>query len=270
MHRFQKVSIAFVVLGILAPQLVRAEAPIEGGKVFAGPEGVRVEVVLLKPKADNKAIVSVKGSDSEFDGIAQLVDVTNNGNDYTTLFHGRKYAVLVARENWGYRQYALSVPGKRDGLRVAYDEEATKKLKAEDVYALYKKQEGDGTLAALQKFDRKGEEAKHEKQLAELVDRMNAACGAKVVAKIAWASIPDDAVKSLSISSYCGSVLDSARDLCASKAGKDAVSKKVTAYSCQFGTALDLSLKDSTLTYTTFKDAPNQRDFTKAALEKKL
>lgn len=270
MHRFQKVSIAFVVLGILAPQLARADAPIEAGKVYTGAEGVRVAVVPLKPKSDNRAIVSVSGTDSEFDGVAQLVEVVNSGNDFTTLFHGRKYAVLVARENWGYRQYSLSVPGKRDGLRVSYDEEATKKLKADDVYALYKKQEGDGTLAALQKFDRKGEEAKQEKQLAESVDKMNAACGAKVAAKIAWASVPDDAVKSLSISGYCSSVLDSARDLCASKAGKDAVSKKVTTYNCQFGTALDLTLKDSTLTYTTFKDAPNQGDFTKAALEKKL
>ncbi len=188
--------------------------------MFSGDEGIRVVVVPLKPASDNKAIVSISGTGSEFDGKAQLCEVlsSSTGTDYKTTWQGRVFTVLVVREQWGTKEYRLGVPGKRDSLRLRFNDKATQELKAEDVYALHIKQSKDGTLATMQKFDRKAAEDKQETQLGEKLERLNKACESKISVKVNWPSITDDVLKSTSIASYCGNVLDGLRGLCSSKA----------------------------------------------------
>lgn len=260
-------------LGLVLALPVLAESPVESGKVFSGDEGIRVVVVPLKPASDKKAIVSVSGTQSEFDGKAQLCEVVSAGGsdtDYKTTWQGRPFTLLVVREQYGSKEYRLGVPGKRDSLRVSFNDKATQELKAEEVYALHLKQSKDGTLAAMQKFDRKAAEGKQEAQLGEKLERLNKACETKLSIKVNWSSITDDVLKSTSIASYCGNVLDGLRGLCSSKVGKETVAKKVASVDCQFGAALDVTLKGTALTLTTAKDAPNQEDFIKTSLEKKL
>lgn len=256
-------------MGLVLSPRVGAESPVENGKVLSGADGVRVAIIPVKPRSDGKALVSVSGTDSEFDGIAQLAEVEPRATGYTTQVRGRAFTIVGVRENRGNREYLLNLPGRRDGIRVSYDEKATQELSADEMYALYKKQEASGALARLRNFDRKSEEVTQEKQLADAIAKMNATCGATVVANIAWSSIPDEVLKTVSISSSCGTVIHSARGLCEWKAGRDAI-HQVSTINCQFGAVLDLKLQDNTLTYTTFKAAPNQADFTKSALEQTL
>src|SRR5512132_4125274 len=71
-----------------------AESPIEPGKVFVGAEGLTVAIVPLRPKTDNKVLIQITGSGSEFDGkvIPHTVKVMGERNtNFETKWHGRNW-----------------------------------------------------------------------------------------------------------------------------------------------------------------------------------
>lgn len=269
-----------LTLTVLSAPLARAasaEPQLEAGKLFKGPEGLRVEVYPVKAAADAKekeALVRVTGSGTEFDGKVlphKYKEWDDKRSDYATTRRGRGWATLTSRPNWGYGKfYQVHLPGKRDGIDVAYDEAGTKELKPADVLAALKKQRSDGSLDAFMKFDRKKEEGETVAELEKTVQDTNKACGTKVTAKIDWATVTDEDVKSLSIASFCGGALEAMESLCSSKVAKDAITAKVAAVECRFGDKLGAELKDKTLRWTTSKDAANQEAFAKSYLEKNL
>lgn len=246
-----------------------AEGPFESGKVYRGPEGLEVAVVPLSPRADGKALVQVTASGTELDGKAFLVAVEERGDsaDYRGKLHGRSWNLLYARRG----RWEVSVPGRRDGVAVGWDEKRTRELKSEEVYQRWKKQSADGTLAAIERFDRPAETARVEKQLAETADAFRKACDTKAAVKIDWAGISDEVLMQYSVSSYCGEVLSAMGSICDSKAGKRAVATSVKEVVCRFGAALGLEVgKGGTLTWTTATDSSNLGDYARAHLESDL
>ncbi len=249
-----------------------AGAPVEGGKVYSGPEGIRVSVVDLAPRSGNQAVVLVQGSGSELDGKALLHEVRGQGDrvDYRTQLHGRDFVTIAVRSSWGARAFTLAVPGRRDDVHISYDEKLSKELEAEKVHALHQKQAKDGTLRALQAFDRRGEEARHEKDFGAALESMNKACGTRVTGSIGWKSISDELMKHFSISSYCANPVSALERLCGSGEAKRVIRQKVKQVSCRFGPTLELEVKDGTVRWTTEQDAPNQEEFAAKHFEKNL
>ncbi|WPB81017.1 hypothetical protein KYC5002_18015 [Archangium violaceum] len=254
----------FIAVGVLSSVPAQAAAPVEAGKVFSGKEGELVAVVPLSPVESKKALLRVQGTGSELDGKALPYDVRESGDYvyYTTEIRGRSFSTLIARPaSGGTRSYTLNLPGKRDGISVSYDDDRTKALKGEEVYALHQKQKADGTLTKLMAFDRKAEVAEAEASLAEPVKSMNAKCGTSVKVAIDWNSISDELLKSYSIASYCESPFDALETLCATPEGKKAVLAHVKDVSCRFGDALKLEVQAGRVAWTTAKDASNQETF---------
>lgn len=251
------------------------ESPVEAGKVFVGDEGLAVAIVPLKPRAKNEVLVQVTGSGSDLDGkvIPHKVNVMGERKtNFETTWHGRGWVTIAVRESWwDARAYSLYLPGKRGEPKVRYDEKRTAALKAEDVYAAFKKQEADGTLKAFTAFDRKAETAAQDKQLAELAAGVATACGAKLAVKVDWASITDEDVKTYSIASYCGEPLETMSRMCGqSNEAKKAISAKVKSFTCTLGKAMKLDLAGTTVQWTTARDASNVGEFAQKALEQKL
>jgi hypothetical protein len=245
---------------------------VESGKVFSGPEGEQVAVILLSPVESMKALLQVQGTGSELDGKVLPYEVHESGYDvrYTTQRRGRDYSTLVVSARDGRRTYSLYVPNRRDGITVSFDDARTKALKAEEVYALHQKQQADGTLTRLMAFDRKGETAGVERTLAETVKSLNAACGTSVTATIDWSSVSDELLKTYSISSYCESPLEALSKLCATAEGKKAVQAQAREFTCRFGDAVKLEVQAGRVSWTTAKDAANQEEFATKYLEENL
>ncbi len=254
----------FIAVGVLCAVPARAAAPVEAGKVFSGREGEQVAVVPLTPVESKKVLLQVQGTGSELDGKVLPHEVSESGAYvyYSTELRGRSFSTLVVRSSGGgYRSYTLNLPGQRDGITVTFDENRTKALKGEQVYALHQKQKADGTLTKMMAFDRKAETAETETSLAEPVKSMNAACGTSVAVAIDWNSIPDELLKSYSISSFCESPVTALEKLCASAEGKKAIQAQVKEVSCRFGDALKLEVQAGKVAWTTEKDAANQEEF---------
>jgi hypothetical protein len=255
---------------VLVAGVARADNPVGTGKVFAGPEGLTVTIVPLKPPVDGKVLVQFAGSGTVLDGkvIPHTVETVDAGKtNYGTTYHGRDWITIAVRDG----VYSLALPGRRDGPKVRFDDKRTASLKPDDLYAAYKKQEADGTLKALAAFDRKGETAQQEKALQEIVDGFAKACGAKPAVKIDWASMTDADIRELSIASYCGDPLDRMRQMCDdSREARQAIAGSVKSFACTMGKSMQLDLAGTTLTWTTSRSATNMGDFTRSNLEKKF
>lgn len=265
--------VAVIVAVALGATQALAAAPVEAGKVYSGSEGEEAAVVPLSPRSEGKFLIRVKGTGSEFDGKVfpyEIIDESSGSTTrvrYSTEWRGRGYSALHQRNS----SYELYVPGRQQSIKLAYDEKRTAALKPEEVYAQHQKQTADGTLQKLMAFDRKGEQAYHDKAYAEVLKDLNTTCGTQVSAAIDWSSVNDEQLKELSISGYCESPLEALKDLCAvSNIAKQTVKEKVKGLSCRFGPALEPKLEAGRVIWTTNKDASNQEQFATGFFKKNL
>jgi len=264
-----------IAVGVLSGASALAGAPVGTGKVYSGPEGESVAVIPLTtqgPKGEKQVLLSVQGTDSEFDGkpMLHVANEQSKGVDYITQYKGEDFYTLVVRESYGAKKYELWVPSRPKAVIVSFDDKRTQALKAEDAYGQYEKLRKDGTLAKLAAFSRKEREAGQQQGFTELVKSMNEACGTQVTATIDWKSISDELIKKYSISSYCGNPLEALRRLCGSPVGKRVISAKVKKFSCQFGPELKLEVNAGAVSFTTQQDAANQEEYATKFFEQNL
>jgi hypothetical protein len=271
----RSILVTVIAVGVLYGTSARAGAPVGAGKVYSGPEGETVAVIPLTtqgPKGEKQALLSVQGTDSEFDGkpLLHTINEHNKGINYITQYKGEDYYTLQMREHAGSKKYELWVPGRSKALIVAFDEKRSQALKAADIYEQHEKLKKDGTLTRLAAFSRQEREAQQQAGFTEVVKEMNAACGTSVTATIDWKSVTDDIIKKYSIPSYCGNPLEALQKLCASKVGKRVISAKVKSFSCQFGPELKLEVKEGAVSFITQQDASNQEEYATKFFEKNL
>ncbi|AGC48017.1 hypothetical protein MYSTI_06744 [Myxococcus stipitatus DSM 14675] len=238
-------------------------APVEDGKVYVGREGEEVAVVPLTPRSSKKFLLRVKGTGSDLDGkvlpyvLKDWSSSSTEQHNYTTQWHGRGYTVLHMRNS----HYELYVPGRSKEIDVSFDEKRTKALESDEVYEQHQKQQADGTLEKLMAFDRKGEMARHDKDYAESLLEANNACGTSVAANIDWASVTDEQLKDLSISSFCEAPLKSMVELCkVSTIAKQTFKARVKQVSCRFADSPAPKLDADRVIWTTSRDASNQQE----------
>ncbi|HWN68312.1 MAG TPA: hypothetical protein VNM90_11790, partial [Haliangium sp.] len=244
-------------------------ALIARGMVFHGGEGVRVELIELK--ADNAALIQVTGTRSEVEGKVLEHRIREEGERmyYTTQIYGRDQNTLVREKSryGGDPSWNLYVRGSDiSGMQVGYDQKASNELDTVALYRKYEDQRADGTLAALERFDRKREQRDEEASLAEAQKLTRDACKADVAVSIDWSTIDDETLKDLSISGYCEPGLDAMRQLCESEAARAYVAASVKKYQCQFGGEMKLAVADQTMTWTTSREGVNMDDFARKAL----
>ncbi len=257
-------TILILALGMLCSAPAWAQ-----NKVYAGPEGESVAVIPLTGKAAEEGaqyLLFVQGTGSEFDGKAlpHTLNEWNRNADYTTQYRGEGFNTLIMRDSRGSRRYDLYVPGRRDAIRVSFDEKRTQALKPEEIISLYQKHKADGSLAKLAAFNRPERESGHVQRLAEELKAANAACGTQITAAVDWKSVSDEVLKRYSISSYCANPLDALRRLCESPVARKFIQPRVKQLTCQFGPEMKLTLDaQGVMRWITDVDAGNQDEFAK-------
>jgi hypothetical protein len=265
-----------IAVGVLCGTSASAADPFKDGKVYAGPDGVTVDVVPLVAKGSDgnpQVIIHVQGTGTAFDGKAMLhsVNETDKGANYITQYKGEDFYTLIMRSGWGgSKNYELWVPERREAISVGLDEKRSKKLDSEDVYDLYEDQKKDGTLGRMAAFDRKDREVYYNQELAQTAKSLNDTCGTQVKASIDWKSVSDDLLKKYSVASYCGAPLEALRRLCDTPGAKKIIQAKAKSLSCQFGSELKLDVQGGAVRWTTAPEASNQEEFATTYFEKNL
>jgi hypothetical protein len=236
----------------------------EGGKVYSGDEGVQAAIVFLRPRSDAKALVQISGTNGVFDGKARLHRVSDEGSrtNYIGRYRGRDFYTVQVRNG----QYQLWTPERNEAIALKYDEAKSKALDAEAVFAAYRKQTQDGSLAALERFDREQRIKDAEKRLGESAAETNKACGGKLAVSVDWSSVSDELLGSLSIPSFCGAPLTVMRSLCESAAGRAELAT-VRKLDCRFAADLALERKGDVLAWSTANEGANQEELVRTQLE---
>jgi len=266
---------------ILPPAFLAAAFAVAPFAAFAAPElaphpaafqAAKGVTIIVAPTADDKAaLIRVQGVNLPIDNVVFLADKSVNG-ERTVLsitYDGRSFGMIVNNESdsyWSYGTRAFLPGGNvRDGIPIAYDEEAARKVDLKALADAYDGQVKNGVQDKLARFDRDRAQARGEAGAKEADEMAARDCGVAVKTTIDWTSINDDQMKRLSIGSFCGTVADAARRLCSdSSTNKEQFKTWLGGHStitCAFGDSLKLSVDGGTIVFKTTESAPNQSDF---------
>jgi len=242
-------------------------------KVYKGREGLIVTLVPLMPKDSKKAIIEVKGVDSELDGLKLMYKLVNEGRReaYVMTYDGRNsYRLRTEVGYWG-KWTSVYLPDVKGEFNVGFDDKASKALDLKKFKEDYLKQEKNKVQEKLAVFKKDKHKKEANEAFNKLAEKASKACGTSIQASIDWKSVSEDNLKELSISSYCGAPLESLEYLCKkSDATKKVASQKLAKFNCRIGDKLHLGITDKSLNWTTAKEVPNQGDFTKYVLMNEL
>lgn len=270
MQRLFRVSLVTAGMASIAV-FAHAQSPnVDSTLVLRSPRGQVVTLIQLKPVADGNAIIQVTGTKTPIEGLALPYKRNSNGNSdfYTTQWRGRSFSFVQVHHQHRDR-WELYLPGDvRVAHPVSVDEAAGKAANPAAILSQHEKQKADGSLARFSNFSRKDEQAEHDKTLAEAVAEADKACGSKLKAQIAWASVSDDVLKTYSVSSFCSSPLSSLAALCKrTPIAAGILRDKVKELSCSWGGPHKLLLNGSKLELAVDPEKGNQDEFATQALE---
>jgi len=182
--------------------------------VLTGPEGARVEIAEF---GTEDAYLKISGIRSPVAGIVFPITVRENGRrlQYVTTRDGDDY-YPIWRETLpdGSTKWTLYAPGLSAGMVLEWSEEESPTLDGDAMHATFVEQSRDGTLEAVQTFDRDAAQARNDEAIASDLERTEEACGAIPEWSFAWDSISDEVMMEKSIAGYCGSLLQALRNLC--------------------------------------------------------
>ena len=251
--------VAGLGLSLAAHALELAKYP----QVFVAPQGMEV---VLAPSSDGKqALVRVSGINDPIDKVVFLSQLEQQGAGrevYATRIDGRNYGLLHKTQQAyrGGEQYVVYLPGKRDGVALAFHEEKTNAFKVAELQASYERQQKQGVQDKLARFDRNKRLASVQADLTKADQDASTACGAPVKTTVDWASIDDEKLQTLSIGSFCGVVASQLESMCSNTPAFKAKAAGLGQVQCRFAPELKIRVEGQQVVFTTEKDAPNLDD----------
>jgi hypothetical protein len=240
----------------------------ENVKVFRdGNSGLRVSLVLLQPVESNRALIEVTGSDTVLDKLVRLHEREESGRGHgwhSKLKGGSWYTLRFETDRWSnFEQPWAWIPGRRDGIPLAFDQEASDKAKGDDLLNRHLRQAQEGVLDKLAAFDRQEKLAEQRKGFEEYVKAADEACGTHFEATVEWDGIDDEGLRTYSVGSYFGAPLDALRRL----GGRSELEylkpaiRQIKKVSARLGKRPTLTLAGGEVKFTTAWDASNIDDF---------
>jgi len=234
--------------------------------VLTGPDGVRVEIAEF---GTEDAYLKITGVRSPVSGFVFPVTVRDNGRrlEYITTRDGRDYYPIHKEpQRDGSTRWTLYAPGLSEGMVLEWSEEESPTLDGEALHATYVQQSRDGTLEAMQTFDREAAQTRNDEAIASDLERTEEVCGSIPEWSFAWDSISDEVLKEKSIAGYCGSVLQAFRNLCRWDPAKAFVAS-VDRIECSWiDDAQNLELSDGTMSWQVSVEMSNGHDRAREAL----
>ncbi len=260
---------ALAVAGLAATLAAHALELAKYPQVFVAPQGMEV---VVAPSADGKqALVRVSGINDPIDQVVFLANLETSGSSrevYSTRIDGRSYG-LLHKQRSPYRsdeQYVVYLPGKRDGVALAFHEDKSKAFKVADLQASYERQQKQGVQEKLARFDRNKRLAGIQADLAKADQDATTACGTPVKTTVDWATIDDEKLQTLSIGSFCGVVASQLESMCRNTPAFKPTAAGLGQVQCKFAPQLKIRVEGQQVVFATEKDAPNQDDFVRQFL----
>ena len=237
-------------------------------EVYKGEGNLTVTMARILPLDSNQALLSVTGIDHEVSGLVFKYDLTvENGNRrLTTDIAGRRYNSFVETSRWGGKVQTLYIPGKREGIHLYFDSEASEKVKPSSLLKKHKQQGKSGELSAIQLFNRAKEEKSTNAKLTQKQEKVEEACGKAINVTVDWATISDDVIKEYGIAGYCEAATNSVISLCKDEPKKAWINQSIDVISCTFGDSIKLKLENKNLLFRTATEESNQNSFVKQNL----
>jgi len=237
--------------------------------VLTGPEGARVAIAEF---GDDQAYFELTGIRSPTAGFVFQGEVRVEGDrtTYRTTWDGRPFVPIHRRTSGDEVRYQLYAYGLPEPVTLTYDEAASAALDGDALHDKHVRQSRDGSLEAVQRFDREAAIAAAEADLAEAAGDLAEECGAAPEVVVAWDSIDDVLFteRRISVSAYCGTVLDALEGLCGLPPGRAFVGQRVQRVVCRWDQEWSVDLADDgTLRYAT-ADESNQAQKAREALLK--
>lgn len=236
-------------------------------KAFAADKGISV---VVAPSSDEKqALVQISGINHPLDEVVLLTDVnarSQDESDYATTLDGSAYVLIGQRQEWGGESYQLYLPNNRDPLYLSFDEKASKAVKPAELLALYEKQHKDGVQDKLARFDREKRQQYYVERLQQMDAEASTSCGTTLKTDVDWQAMDEQLLKELSVSGYCGEVVNQMNNLCSSSPEFKEQAAKLNTVECGFGKEMKIREKGNRILFTTERDAANQGEFINAFL----
>ncbi|MAQ15655.1 MAG: hypothetical protein CMN30_12785 [Sandaracinus sp.] len=236
-------------------------APTFGStRVLKGPEGLKVELAEF----GEEAYLRITGLSSPVAGVVFQTQLQNGGRtrtEYVTTRDGHPYHPLHKETmGGGTIRWTLYAPGLAEGTVLEWDEEGSAALDAAELHAVHHQQAHDGTLDAIQRFDRDAAIASNTESLAREVTRTNEACGASPTVELDFDSVPDEVMVSHSVSSLCDDVLGAFRNLCRFAPGKELYASLQRIECAWRAEGSSLTLDDGTVSWSVATDVRNRHE----------
>jgi hypothetical protein len=227
------------------------------------PGGIIVSLVRPDRSRTDEVLIRVDGSHSELEGKVLLCRVDRIGRGYLHYrapIHGRIRAIVSVQTVHGTEKYRLLLKSGSDPIPITYNDDRTRSFDSRKFIEQYEKQKTDGTLAALQDFNRQREIDQNERKLQAAAENVNKACSTQLQFKIDWDSVGDDFLKKSSIGGICADAIGAMRRLCAYEPARVAFGEKVRELVCRLGTEMRFDLQEGRMSLTLPARPKNLRD----------
>jgi hypothetical protein len=191
---------------VLIALLLSQSPEVDFVKSYAGKDGQRVDVVLLKPKESNKALVRVSRSGSALDDIVFEAAVRKGrSTDYLVRYRGGEYALLSQSES----TTEVSLPPQTQ-FTVKFSETATNELKPDAMLGALAEQKAKGTQALLARKEWPFLEKKYGAKAQSAADSISKRCAVKsktpVTINIDWSSFSDPVMAEIDVWTLCAAL----------------------------------------------------------------
>lgn len=230
-----------------------------------------LEVILIPDTGGEQALIRISGLDHPIEGVVFLTEIEAREGDsraYRAKVDGKMRSLIVyAPSFWATSEYTAYVPGDIEPHALMLNEEGTGRLDTGELTAEYEQQAEEGRQEQLAAFNRDSATERQQASLSELDRAASKACGNQVETRVDWASLSDEQLSSLSISGYCGQVATEMAYMCRKDDRFRSDVAEIANVDCQFRESLNLTREGDTLTFTTEKDEPNQREMISGFLQ---
>jgi hypothetical protein len=202
--------------------LLLAQIPeVDFVKSYAGKDGQRLEVMLLKPKEANRALLRVTRTDTVFDGVVFEANVKRTKDtNFLIRYRGDEYSMVSQSQD----ETRVYLPPQKE-LVMKFSKEGTDDMKADTLFEALKQQKLKNVQAGLARKEWTFLEKKYGAKATAAAESLSKRC--QVAAKLAldWPTFPDAVMAETDAWSLCAPL---------EKLSCDQV-KLAPALSCRFG-----------------------------------
>ncbi len=225
-------------LGLLSSTLAMAE-PGAALRSYKGGDGQRVELALLTPLKDNRALLRILNAASPIDGLVLDAKVVAQGTRFEVRLRGADWILLQADNGKG----TVYPPDVKE-FQVKFDESPTEPVDEKKMLELQSAQRARGELAMAAKKPFPFLVKKYETKAAAALSELQRRCKSTASFAFEWATFSDSDMESVDAFAVC-------QPLFAVLGSRCSLAATVKKLSCAMGASMGLEREAEQIRFVT-------------------